>query len=270
MNRERLLSVFMVMGLIAGALGSGEAQDQQPAPSLTQWVGPESVWSPPQDVFLRLGEECGGRDAGCLPALMQRSGASAQAVAFAVALHGQGYLGSLQELGRVDLASVVYPFRANDNEIPTLVNGRPSFVDVMSVAAALKLSEDAHFNSIARIHPNVGWQGDVPRFRKVILLSHGGQRFIFSILLRDGCHACTILGTAWFAMDVDGYGAFRRPVLLGVTDPAATGPLPPTTQIRPQGDSPAVPGRATPSDARYASSENPCCGAPRSPQTHAR
>jgi len=221
-----ILVAFLAAAVAAAAPGLGEAQNQQLAPPLSQRVGPEAVWVPPQNVFLSLGAECGGRGATCLPAVMQRLGASPQAVTFAAALYGQGYLGSFRKLGRVDLAIVVYPFRANDNEVPALVNGRPSFVDVMTVVAGLKLSRDPHFNSIAQVHPNVGWQGDVPRFKAMTLLPRGGQRFVFSVLLQDGCHACAILGEAWFAMDVDGSGELQRSVLLGTTNPTAMQPPP--------------------------------------------
>jgi hypothetical protein len=238
MNEERALgrlpSVFMAMILIACVAASatefGRAQNLDQTPRLTERVGPEAVWFPTREVLLRIARECAGNGPGCLPTVMRQSGASAQAIDFATALRGEGYLTSFQRFGRVDLAIIAYPFQANDNEVPTLVNGRPPLVDVLRIAAGLALTGDTYFDSIAKAHPNAGWQGDVPRFKEMRPLPPGGQRFIFSFLLQDGCHACEALARTWLAMDFDASGTFQKPMLLGSTDLTATQPPQPAAQ----------------------------------------
>ena len=235
----------LVFAAIVLAFSVTEGAKAQP-PRVTQRVGPEAVWNPPRDVFLMIGRECGGKSAGCLPGLMDQSGASTQAIEFSRSLHGEGYLEAFRTMGRVDLGTIAYPFRANDNEVPALINGKPPVVDVQSSAASLVLAGDPYYDAILRKHPHAGWLGDTPTFKKMETLPPGGQRFVFSFALQDGCHACAILGKTWFAMDFDGSGTLRKPVLLGCTDPGAIQPPQPAAQKAPRGSS--APAKPAPPD----------------------
>ncbi|HLW59459.1 MAG TPA: hypothetical protein VKV57_05970 [bacterium] len=228
-SRMPLLCVVIVL-----AFSATESAKAQP-PGMRERVGPEAVWNPPREVFLEIGRECAGKSAGCLPGLMEQSAASAQAIEFSRSLGGEGYLEALRALGRVDLATIAYPFRANDNEVPALINGKPPVVDVQSSAASLVLAGDPYYDTILRRHPNARWLGDVPSFKEMTTLPQGGQRFVFTFALRDGCHACAILGKAWLAMDFDGAAILQRPVRLGCTDPGAIGPPHAAAQKEPQG-----------------------------------
>ena len=97
-------------------------------------IGNESEWKASMETIREIQRECAEKQAHdfgkCFVDLMRRSGASAQAVAFARATGDTGYLLQFFKTGRVDLAYVIFPFRANENEGWLLVNGDPSIIDV--------------------------------------------------------------------------------------------------------------------------------------------
>jgi ketosteroid isomerase-like protein len=56
-----------------------------------------------------------------------------------------------------------------------------------------------------------------PEFEKMLLLPTGGQRFIITYALLNGCHACEVAGSAHVAFDFDRAGNLLRTHLLGLT-----------------------------------------------------
>lgn len=195
--------------------------ETDPAP-----IGPESVWHSAGDVFGKL-QDCwgGSQDIGeCLVSIMQESDASPEAIAFTESIQRDGFMSEFWEMGTVDLAFVTYPFRANDNFQPMLVNGTPQLVPVddWDLVKQVDVREDRLYPSLARKYPDLMiWVGD-NRFENVEPLPPGGQRFIFSFKLVNGCHACEVGGFAHIAFDFDRMGQFsgRKLILIeGVVDP---------------------------------------------------
>lgn len=145
---------------------------------------------------------------------MQKAGAPHAAVAFARGLDGQGYLRALRETGRVDVALAEYPFRANENEVCLLVNGTPPVVDVDDLAVLDRgaLAANPEYAALSRTYPRIaifpGNRGSA-RGPAALRLSGGGQRFVVSYSLRDGCHACKIIGEVGLRFDFDVEGRFR-------------------------------------------------------------
>jgi hypothetical protein len=142
---------------------------------------------------------------------MRRAGASSEAVAFTRSINNEGYLHAFVATGRVDIAFVTYPFRANTNEACLLVNGDPPHVDVDNLPdlpqATMKRNKE--FQKLADKYPNVSlWPGDRSDRRSVVAgnTPEGGQRFIAEYKLLNGCHACAQVGTVRFAFDFDTNG----------------------------------------------------------------
>jgi predicted secreted protein len=190
-------------------------------------VGPEARWQGGKSFMETVYRECGsfaGAKLGeCMVSVMERSGASPQAAAFARQLENRGFMHAFRETGRVDIAYVTYPFRANENQGCLLVNGAPSVIDVddFGCLATDGLKRDNVYGELASRFPAISlWPGDRfgTDFPVMEKLSDGGQRFHVGYRLLNGCHACEVLGSAVFAFDFDGKGKFLGTRLEGVTD----------------------------------------------------
>jgi predicted secreted protein len=165
--------------------------------------------------FPQLGE--------CFASLMKEFGASPDALAFTRVRGNEAWLRAFREMGRVDVAYLTYPFRANENQGVLLVNGTPSPVDVdnLSLSAQAALKDDLVYGELAKRYPNISlWPGDrygtdTPGAEP---LAKRGLRFYVGYLLRNGCHACEKVGSAVFAFDFDAGGTFLGTRLMMVTD----------------------------------------------------
>jgi hypothetical protein len=185
----------------------------EPSPAAVQ----RARMSCPNLSFPALGE--------CFARSMQRYGASPEAVAFTHSIANEGYLHVFVPAGRVDIAFVTYPFRANENEGCLLVNatppdtstGRPgavvrgSMIDIDNLRdlPQTAMRRDRAYLALAASYPSVSlWPGDRTDRRTVIAgtTPGGGQRFLAEYLLLNGCHACARIAFARFAFDFDADG----------------------------------------------------------------
>jgi hypothetical protein len=203
------------------------AQDQANKPQL-EAIGPQAVFKPtPREVEIGVNEKiqacAAARGAepkfvACVVSIMQRAGASPAATAFTTMLKGEGYLDDFRKMGRVDLASVAYPTRANDNEEFLLVNGIPRVVHVdhPENSKHIDIKKDPLYPSLVRKFPNLelGSHADFEAMRR---LPGGGQRFVFSLGLLNGCHACKVGSYAQIAFDFDTAGRFLGTRSLGLS-----------------------------------------------------
>jgi hypothetical protein len=188
-------------------------------------IDKESEWNATGETIRLIHQECSENKAPdfgkCFVDFMARAGATAQAVAFAQSTGNTGYLAHFFKMGRVDLAYVHYPFRANENEGWLLVNGDPAMIDVDALANLPKreLEGNPTYLRIKEKFPNVmlfGGDRTMTRPPEMILEPTKGQRFIVEYRLLNGCHACERVGSAKFAFDFDPNGKFLRPALLDV------------------------------------------------------
>ncbi|MCK8600813.1 protease inhibitor I42 family protein [Desulfoferrobacter suflitae] len=210
-----LVNLFILAGWAAGA------QETKPK----QAVGPASVWQPGAEAMDSIRGECadftGQVFEECFIAAMATYGASVEAAAFARGSGNLAYVRNFQESGRVDIAYVEYPFRANENQGILLVNGFPQLIDVdnFNVLPRGELQKDPLYVHLVREFPNISvWPGDRSSDQDISAeaLAGGGQRFILNYRLLDGCHACELLGQAKFAFRFDGLGNFTGTKLVGV------------------------------------------------------
>ncbi len=187
-------------------------------------IGPDAVFVSPADFPAALHAACDAKAAAfgdCFIAWLQSAGASPAALEFARRTGESGYLREIRETGVVDVACADYPFRANENSVCFLVNGRPSMIDVddPSRLDSRALSANAEYAALAKAYPSVAvFPGR--RTASAILarsLPGGGQRFEPEYVLVDGCHACARVGTMRVGFDFAADGDFAGSGPLSVT-----------------------------------------------------
>jgi len=176
--------------------------------------GPETVWN--IDGNISKYQICFNNSTtsiDCVTTLMQSTGASSQAIAFTKLLQGIAFMSSFKELGIVDLAEITYPPRANNNVEYILINGNPQIVYVED-GYKVDITQDSNYPALQQKYPNIQIEGGENSFINMESPSQGGQRFIFSFALVDGCHACQTDKSAYIAFDFDGTGQFENMKLM--------------------------------------------------------
>jgi hypothetical protein len=205
------MSVILLFSCFGVALAQNEYHWTK---RFSQTVDQRALWQPGMQGMRDIRQVCGSaRDFGdCFARQMERQGASRQAVAFTNLIGNTGYLRDFRDTGRVDIAYVNYPFRANENQGWLLVNGSPKVVDVDDLGniPQSELMKNPQYAALARKYRNIAiFPGDrsgsaYPTVRPF----GGGQRFLVDYKLVDGCHACQQIGSLHMAFDFDGHGRF--------------------------------------------------------------
>jgi inhibitor of cysteine peptidase len=210
------MRVVATVSLILFALGffyaAAMPADMTGEKRITRAVTADTVWNADKQAILAAKQRCadtGGRELEeCFADAMQGLGASPEAVAFTRSFGGGAFVRRFRETGRVDIAEIVYPFRANENHGILLANGEPPVVDVDDIALLPKeaMEQDRTYGALRKISPRVTlWPGDrlLRQAPLVETLPGGGQAFVIPYTLRNFCHACEVLGSAFFAFDFD-------------------------------------------------------------------
>lgn len=88
---------------------------------------------------------------------MKKAGATPAAVEFSKQLGEPGFVRDFRAAGPVDIAYVLYPYRANENQSWLIVNGDPPAIDVdnskLVTVAARALKNNATYAGLAKAHP---------------------------------------------------------------------------------------------------------------------
>ncbi|EFL51992.1 conserved hypothetical protein [Solidesulfovibrio fructosivorans JJ]] len=178
-------------------------------------IGPKGVWKLPEAAWTDCLQKA--QDAtDCLARIMRQTGATPEALAVNKMLDGEGYMETFQEMGRVDVAVMVFPLRANTNAVTYLVNGSPTLVSSEIEPADLPLAADPTYAALQKAHPELMFwpTGEGPS--AVDTPPGGGQGFVFTYPLLNGCHACAVLGQALLSLDFGPDGTYHGPRLLRV------------------------------------------------------
>lgn len=222
-TRALLLRIALLM-VLAGFCVQW-VQVTHSAESNSESVTAGAAWNPSPGALRQVRMSCtnlGFPALGeCFARNMQRAGASTEAVAFTRSIGNEGYLHAFVPSGRVDMAFVTYPFRANTNEACLLVNGVPPHIDVDNLPdlPQATMKHSAEFQKLAAAYPHVTlFPGDRSDRRSVVAGStpEGGQRFIAEYKLLNGCHACAQVGTARFAYDFAADGKLTGVKFIGI------------------------------------------------------
>jgi predicted secreted protein len=215
--------ILMLTGLCLFLAAAPLQGTEAPKPATV--IGPAAQWSPEAAVMEKIRADCaplaGTVFEACFLDGMQRSGASVEAVAFTKSIGNTGYLRALRRFGPVDIAQVVYPFRANENDGFLLINGNPPQIDVddLNFLSPEDLKKDPCYHRLKRKYPAVMlWPGDrsAGEYPLQERTPEGGQRFMVRYRLLNGCHACELAGRVRYAFTFDKTGRFLGTAYLGV------------------------------------------------------
>jgi predicted secreted protein len=203
-----LVILFALGFFCASARAADMTGERKNAPVVTA----DAVWNTDKQTVLAAKQRCadaGGRELEeCFADAMLDFGASPEAVAFTRWFGGGAFVRRFRETGRIDVARILYPFRANETHGILLVNGEPPVVDVDDIALLPKeaMEQDRTYAAIRKGYPRVTlWPGD-RSFGQALLveaLPGGGQGFVVPYALRNFCHACEVLGSVFFSFDFD-------------------------------------------------------------------
>jgi hypothetical protein len=207
------MSAVAIVFLLAASL----VPSPDPKGPAAKPIAPDAVFTPTSNFGDDLHQSCAAQSGDalgeCFLAQMKKAGAPPAALAFTRRTGNQAYLKALHETGNVDVALAVYPFRANENEVWLLVNGKPPTVDIEDVAPIQKLlAANSVYKSLKIDNPKIAvfprQTKDGPR----VLPGKGGQRFAVAYDLKD-CHACKPAGYALVAYSFDAAGTYLGPEL---------------------------------------------------------
>src|SRR5271168_2418306 len=206
----------------AGSSLLAAQEPAKPAPHAVTRVSAVAVWNAPADTLAAIRVKCGEADAThierCFLNEMKSAGASPEAQEFAESLAGSLgviYLRAFRRVERVDIAYIEYAFRANELEGVLLLNGTPSPIDVDDdrFTPDAEMKKNAAYAALAAQYPQISlWPGDRfdSKLPTVTSGSWGVQTFLVQYILRDGCHACAVVGAATLGFDFDTQGNFQR------------------------------------------------------------
>lgn len=187
--------------------------------------GPAVVWRPADTFRQTVLSACSNSGPGfgkCFVQNMKTAGASAQAIDFAHLIQDNGYAQALRPIGPVDAALVNYPFRANENLGLYLINGEPPAIDVDDFKNLRQdqMKEDTAYAAMFKNHPDATlWPGDrsSPDVLLALIMPDNSQRFVAPYRVQAGCHACAVLGQAFFDFVFDSRGTFKSANFSGFT-----------------------------------------------------
>jgi predicted secreted protein len=234
--------IGFVLAILFAASSLAVAQEPaKPTPHPVTRVSAAAVWNPPVDMLAAMRQKCGEADPThmerCFLNEMKSAGASPEALAFAESLAaslGVVYLRAFRRLEKVDVAYIEYAFRANELEGVLLVNGNPSPIDVDDDRFTIdaEMRKNAAYAALAEQYPHISlWPGDRfdSKLPTMTSTGWGTQSFLVQYTLRDGCHACAVLGTATLAFNFDTQGNFQGARVSSV----AAAPAPRAAEIAP-------------------------------------
>jgi hypothetical protein len=200
---------------------SSSAYAQASAPRILGRVDQDFVWSPRVNVVPAI-DACAikmhaeSTEQACLLRAMRADGASSEAIAFTQWYYtfSEGDSAFIDRLvkprfGRVSIAQIELPGRANTNWIYIFVNGMPAAINPEEAfTTKLPWTKNAAFLAIKRVHPNAGVFPNEDLVGESAGPS-GGQRFTIAAPIVDGCHACARVGIVYLAFDFGPLGSAR-------------------------------------------------------------
>lgn len=179
--------------------------------------GQRAVWNSPSNTWGEM-QNClysNSPSSECIPSIMEKYGASPEAISFSANFGGDFFLVNFEEVGNVDLGVVFYPGRANDNVQGVMLNGSPNLVAAQSISNIDIKAGPGYQALIQRSSNPLLWFTDNQLYA-IEPRPDGGQRFLFNYPIYNGCHACGRISDALVAFDFDSQGRFLVYTLLSV------------------------------------------------------
>lgn len=213
--RQSFIATLCVLCL--GGIAAGAKKGKLEGP-----VGPGAVWRPGAGFLTELHQACDSQPV-FIECVTREIGKAAppEAAAFSRAIDNDGWLNDFLDAGRVDVAYVLYPFRANENYGWLLVNGSPAMVDVddLSRLSRAELKADRGWSQILAKYPNaILFPNDRSTTTDPVALvfADGSQEFVVSYRITDRCRACSLVGFAFFGYGFNSKGKFDGARLIEV------------------------------------------------------
>lgn len=158
----------------------------------------------------------------CFAGEMKKAKATAAAVEFSKQLGEPGFVRDFKAAGPVDIAYVLYPYRANENQSWLLVNGQPAMIDVdnQKMITVDAVRRTATYAALAQAHRQISvWPGDRggTEYPDVEMGVKGGVHILVNYRLREQCHSCPVWGHAWYSFEFDPQGKFGGTKLIGMS-----------------------------------------------------
>lgn len=190
-----------------------------------QSFGPTAVWQPDANFRQSVVSNCDNRGSEfskCFADRMKAAGASAEALAFTHAVQDEGYMQGFLSFGPIAVASVMYPFRANENSALLIINGEPSVIDVdaLNKLPTDQMKADPTYQPMLKDHSNATlWPGDRSSMDSLLalLFEDGSREVVADYRVQAGCHACAVLGQAFFGFQFDQHGKLTSTKFNGFT-----------------------------------------------------
>ena len=165
--RLSVLYSLLVLGVILLCAVSADAAEGGAERKATQVITKERVWNADRQLVQTVRQRCAdleGRQAEeCFADVMKELGASEAAVSFTRSFGSGVFVRRFREVGRVGIAQIVHPFRANEPVGVLLVNGDPPIIDVDDMALLPKeaMEQDKVYGTVKKLFPRVTlWPGD--------------------------------------------------------------------------------------------------------------
>ena len=182
-----------------------------------------AIWNPPNEAITTMMEKCPAkmlkrRHSRCIADIMREYKASPEAIRFTQLAGGNSFMSDfLSTKGKIAVATALV-IAADHNQAYYLINGKPEIIDVDApqIIGAIDLEKNPSYQNIKKQYPNVFLMPGNHRSPKIINLNDGGQRFIYTYQLKDGCAACKSVGNAEIAFNFNSVGDFQGAYLVSV------------------------------------------------------
>lgn len=185
-------------------------------------IAAKAVFVPDPSLIDTVRATCASKEdlMSCYVGLIQKAGASDEAVNFIKLMDEPGYMTKLKKVGPVDIAFAEFPFRANENHGIFLVNGKPEIVNIddLPVALSAMMRQDPNYQALKKKYPEIDlFMGERISENSIsVERLEGETRFTAAYRLTEGCRACKDVGQARFRFDFRNDGTFERKILLDV------------------------------------------------------
>lgn len=176
---------FAVAGASWAQGGSGTA-GSAPGEIGREDVVPEALWD---EIGACIQQARGPVELACLdrPDVSPDARRLARAVSEEAGL--TGILTQVAETGEIDVAELFFPTMANTNWQMALVNGREGPLMAMDLSLRPQPANTANTRAVRAQHPRASESGRV-QVAAVRPIPGGGQRFVLTDVVTDGCRAC--------------------------------------------------------------------------------
>ncbi len=218
-NHSHLITIvgFIILGWIGTAFSQTGSTTSTFDGSAFWPQGPATI-----DDIHRICDSIGSEQEPCLLAAMKELGAPAEAIRFAASIDGMGFMRRHATCGRVGIAYVDYPLRANENHGAILLPAASRAIDVddASLLPQRALKRQATYQRLRRKYPDIIIMPGNRVGQDWLIATRTrskGVTITVPYRLLNGCHACAEVGSMLLRFSFDRNGRHRGCSIVRVT-----------------------------------------------------